>query len=435
MQTTNITVIDSLMGSGKSSWAIQYMDAHPEESFIYCTPFLDEIERIKQSCNRQFYDPKKINGRKIEGFNYLLMSGRDIALTHSAFSNANDDTLYHLQNGNYVLILDEVLDILVDFNDIAVREVTKGDIRLLLNEGFIKFDEYGQVQWVKESYPDSKYSDVERLAKQGHLFYLDKSLLVWQFPPEIFRSFKKIYILTYLFQGSFLKPYFEYHGFDYELASVLKDENGDYTITEYNDYSAEKKKLKSLITINQHERLNDYKNASLSKNWFIRAESHSLKKLQNNLRNYFHHIVKAPSSDILWTCPKAFHRNLKGSGYNIVRRLTTQERELPKEEVAELEKKLTCYIPCNARATNVYRDRSTLAYVMNMYCNPYVKRYFTNKNQQDKTNISVDEDYLALSCLLQWVWRSQIRDGKPINIYIPSTRMRQLMTDWLDGKM
>lgn len=34
--------------------------------------------------------------------------------------------------------------------------------------------------------------------------------------------------------------------------------------------------------------------------------------------------------------------------------------------------------------------------------------------------IEFDDDLCALSTLLQWIWRSQIRVGKPINIYIPN---------------
>ena len=34
-----ITVIDSLMGSGKTSWSIQYINDNPYENFLYITPF------------------------------------------------------------------------------------------------------------------------------------------------------------------------------------------------------------------------------------------------------------------------------------------------------------------------------------------------------------------------------------------------------------
>ena len=46
--------------------------------------------------------------------------------------------------------------------------------------------------------------------------------------------------------------------------------------------------------------------------------------------------------------------------------------------------------------------------------------------------IEIDEDGFALSELLQWIWRSQIRQGKPIILYIPSKRMRELLEDFLD---
>ena len=44
----NITVIDSIMGSGKTTWAIDYMNKAPaDQKFIYITPFLNEVDRIK----------------------------------------------------------------------------------------------------------------------------------------------------------------------------------------------------------------------------------------------------------------------------------------------------------------------------------------------------------------------------------------------------
>ena len=47
--------------------------------------------------------------------------------------------------------------------------------------------------------------------------------------------------------------------------------------------------------------------------------------------------------------------------------------------------------------------------------------------------VEVREDMYALSEMIQWVWRSAIRDGKDIWIYIPSRRMRELFQNWLDS--
>lgn len=429
-----ITVIDALMGTGKTSWAINYINEHPDTSFVYCTPFLTEVKRVRKSCNTDFKEPQCWNRRKIDDFNSLLMDGKNIVLTHSTFANANVETMELIENGDYVLILDETLDILVDFNDVATNTVSKSDVKMLLKEGFISYDKYGKVTWLKDHYPDTRYYDIERIAKNGNLFYLDGAMLVWQFPPKIFKLFRKVFLLTYLFDGSFLKPYFQYHNLTYDLAGI-QNCNGKYELTEYHCDYEQQRQFKPLIDILDDKKLNDYNASALSKSWFKRQNKNTLKKLQSNIYNYLRNIAKAKADSILWTAPKNYRDDLKGRGYNIVRQLTSEEKQLPATQRKDIEQKLKCFLPCNARATNDYADRSVLVYAFNMYCNPYTKRYFENKNQSDGTNITVNQDYLALSCMLQWIWRSRIRKREPIKIYIPSTRMRKLLIAWLNGEM
>ena len=45
----------------------------------------------------------------------------------------------------------------------------------------------------------------------------------------------------------------------------------------------------------------------------------------------------------------------------------------------------------------------------------------------------MDEDQYALSIMVQWIWRSAIRDGDDIYIYLPSSRMRRILRDWIDS--
>ena len=56
-----------------------------------------------------------------------------------------------------------------------------------------------------------------------------------------------------------------------------------------------------------------------------------------------------------------------------------------------------------------------------------IKQFFIDKN------VTIDEDTWALSELLQWIFRSAIREHKEINIYIPSERMRNLLLEWLNS--
>ena len=79
------------------------------------------------------------------------------------------------------------------------------------------------------------------------------------------------------------------------------------------------------------------------------------------------------------------------------------------------------------RATNAYRRRDCLAYCVNIYYTPLQKNYFQEQG------VEVREDMYALSEMIQWVWRSAIRDGMDIWIYIPSRRMRELFQNWLDS--
>ena len=51
----------------------------------------------------------------------------------------------------------------------------------------------------------------------------------------------------------------------------------------------------------------------------------------------------------------------------------------------------------------------------------------------ESRNIKINQDIWALGEMIQFIFRTQIRDGKPINIYIPSERMRNLLINWLNS--
>jgi hypothetical protein len=61
--------------------------------------------------------------------------------------------------------------------------------------------------------------------------------------------------------------------------------------------------------------------------------------------------------------------------------------------------------------------------------NPNIQLFF------ESNGIPVDSDMYALSSLIQWVWRSAIREGNPITLYVPSSRMRGLLIKWLNDEV
>lgn len=68
-----VKVIDSIMGSGKTTYIIKMMNEAPKnEHFIFITPYLDEVTRIKRSCtNRKFYEPKYIVRKGKRSINWI----------------------------------------------------------------------------------------------------------------------------------------------------------------------------------------------------------------------------------------------------------------------------------------------------------------------------------------------------------------------------
>ena len=60
---SNITVVDSIMGSGKTSFFLKYMKERPNEKFMYITPYLDEVKRVKDEVG--LIEPRPIKGSKL----------------------------------------------------------------------------------------------------------------------------------------------------------------------------------------------------------------------------------------------------------------------------------------------------------------------------------------------------------------------------------
>ncbi|MBO7667420.1 MAG: hypothetical protein J6T26_03055, partial [Firmicutes bacterium] len=74
---------------------------------------------------------------------------------------------------------------------------------------------------------------------------------------------------------------------------------------------------------------------------------------------------------------------------------------------------------------NDFSDRNTAMYMLNRYPSPEIEKYF------NRLGVPIDKEVFAKNELTQWIWRSCIRNGEPINLYLPSSRMRNLLCDWL----
>lgn len=295
------------------------------------------------------------------------------------------------------MILDEVLNVIEPYDNIR-----NDDMKLLKESGCVTVDDDGFVIWNKDKMNyDTKYNEIKILADNRSLIYINQKLLLWRYPPEIFTLFDKIYILTYLFESSILKNYFELYQIKYEQKSIA-EKDGEYHIIDYfvpdtaiyidkiNIYNGK-------LNENIYQKIN-----GLSVTWYrAKINQENIKQIKRNLYNYFSNILNAKAETIMWTTFKDYRSRLKGKGYS------------------------NQFVSYNCRSTNDYDDRFNLAYCVNVYLHPGITQFFKQRR------INIDEDLYGLSEMIQWIWRSRIRNGEDINIYIPSMRMRNLLTSWM----
>ena len=179
------------MGTGKTSWSIQYINENQFENILYITPFLSEVTRIISNTNREFKQPAYKGGSKLENLNELLACQYDIASTHELFKKLTDESRETIKEGNYTLILDEVLSAIDPYDDIK-----KDDMKLLKDSGCITIDKDGFVIWNQDKADyDTQYNKIKILAENKSLLYVNQKLLLWRYPPEVFMLFDKVYVV------------------------------------------------------------------------------------------------------------------------------------------------------------------------------------------------------------------------------------------------
>ncbi|MBM7707600.1 hypothetical protein JOD03_002547 [Chryseomicrobium aureum] len=392
---TKVQILDAPMGSGKTTYAFnRFKNASPLERFIYITPFLAEIERAIAEVPELNFRQPSINGTdtsKLANLKRLIEDGHNIAATHRLFEMADDELRELLAANHYVLVLDEVINV------IDKARVSPSDMRLLREKEYIRI-ENNRVIWQAPAdiYEYGVFDDIRLLSEAGTLYYYRKKYLIYAFPPSIFDTFVEIYVLTYLFDAQLMRYYFDLYSIPYEVKSLQDGEIVDYDVRREN-----REGLRKLINVYDGA-YNDHGDipTSFSKGWLSRRSDDELEAIKNSIYSYVHYVTKAKSSDVLWTVLQDFRHDLSGKGYT------------------------KGFLAVNARATNEYKDKTVLIYAYSRYMNPTENSFF------QENGIRVSEDKLALSDMLQWIWRSNIREGGEIQIYIPSRRMRSLLEQW-----
>lgn len=404
-----IHVVDAPTGQGKTNAAINYINSH-DERYLFVTPYKTELERIIKSCQgRKFCEPEAIYSKttrvvaKKNGIKKLFKSGRNIVTTHALFRLFDSEMIEFCRQYNYTLILDEVTDVAEVYD-----ELKADDLKVLLEE-FVIVDNC-MLKWREDKvkYNGNKFLREKGLCDMNCLYLYGDTTMLWQFSIDIFNAFKESYILTYMFKGQLQKYYYDFHDLKYDRWYVKGNTMETYELTPQKQEYGKPSQYKPLLEIIDAPRLNSIgcEKYSLSSNWYAKEGNQAeVEVVRKKLATYFKHYATGGAETCLWTCFKEDRDSLKGKGYT------------------------KSFLSSNAKATNKYKDRTNLAYLINAFMNPNIKLFF------EDNGIPVDGDMYALSALIQWVWRSAIRDGKPIKLYLPSKRMRELLIGWLNDEV
>lgn len=407
-----IKVVDAACGAGKTSYAIQEMKSPFGGRFIYVTPYLKEINRVIEATDKDFKEPTNKNneGSKLEGLRKLVSKGENIVCTHELFKLCNHEILDLIEEMGYILMLDEVLNVVNKIN------ITKDDINMLCDTGRIKINEDGSIIW-KDSAYEGKFEELKYLSKNDNLFLFNNTFMFWTLHSKSFEVFKEIYIFTYLFEGQIQRYYYDLHKFEYEKYSVIH--NGiEYKLVPYNNKLDNRENIAKRLNVYEDKGKSKFNSNfckrptknMFSTRWLKNCDEETTRRINRNLDSYFRG-VKASVSDSFWTTIKDAAPKLKN------KKATYYKTE-----------KNSNFVSVNIRATNEYKHCTSCAYIYNRYMNPVEKAFF------EFHNVKVDEDMLACSDLIQFLFRGVIRNGNSkevLNVYIPSIRMRTILYKYL----
>ena len=448
-----VTVIDSIMGSGKSTYAIKMMK-ESSKKFLYVTPLISETERVSTAVpgmSNITNDMCKSQGKtKREMLKVMLESGTNLAITHALFESMTEDLVSVIKDKGYVLVIDETV------NCMSTIRLSTTDVKLLYENSAIKEEmcENGayRLEWVDGNELEDSYMLKSKSLFQSHKEIYkgkDNNILAWSLPPLIYKSLMEVYVLTYNFEGCDMSCYLKFHNIPYNTVTLHRGELVPLKSPVDGRY------FKNIIKVERHQGINSIgasaggNSKPLSKSWYTHRNPEIAKKRAKQVRdctyNFFNNLHKSPSKQNLVTvfCDDEIYdevarqrgkvhveREYKtkyGIKSGILRAPFKSVGRIPgdMDKNSQEWKKRQCFVACNTRATNLYSDRTHCAFLIDVYLPPSVNLFL---NQFD---IEVDEDLYALNTLVQWLWRSAVRNHQEINVYVPSKRMRHLLLKWL----
>ena len=417
-----VEVLDSIMGSNKTNGIIKWMDENPDERYMYVSPLLSEVDessRLQTDLKYiSFEYPENDVHSKSEDLLVKLKAGINICCTHSLYLSMDGEHLREIKDRGYTVIIDEELGVIEDF-----KKYNKDDLDLLLRNKDISVSKVdGMISWIGADIGSRcSYKPLYNLCNSKAVYVTKRSehLMVTQLPIGLITAAKRVIIMTYMFEGNILDCFLR-------LKKIPTRKFCEVETTK-----VDKQLIRELITLIPPSP--ELKHIRTSWSGYRDMPQRECTVVANYIRSVCRN-AKAVSKDVMYTYPKEFSITNK-SGTKRVRPKSFAEYTVNKvdefgdvvlnRQGNEVLVKEPCWLHSSCRATNKYAFKWCLVHCYDRYPNDSVEKYLQDYAQSPSRNV------FATSEICQWVWRSRIRNGKPIVLAIGSRRMYNLFNKWL----
>ena len=417
VMSIKVKIVSALPGTGKSKHLLEKINSEPDKNYIWITPFLDEagdddtkkVGRVREATpDLCFVTPSnKSLGTKKKHLEMLLYRGENVSMTHNLFMDITKGMVKNIEKNNYHIIIDETIDkVSVHTRDDKMLDLMLGFIEL----GVVKVGDMGVLSWVGRNF---EWLQEEReLCDSGMLFLHNGKLLIKRYNSLVYSAAESVTVLTYMFHASPMRAWMDICKIPYEYLPIpLIHHPQDCKNT-----------LKELLTLEPRDpeisKLQENLPTAFSSSWY-KKNSDKLYVLRDVADKIYKRCCKRaerrgqPTPRFMYTTFKDYWEDVAGVGC----------------KAKDFEECSSNFIAKNSRATNKHGDKTHILYWVNTYPQVDVARYL---NELLPEHLQLSSDEYALSEMIQFIYRSALRNGKPTTLYIASDRMRDLFVRWLD---
>lgn len=402
-----ITIIDRPCGFGKSTSLIKEVSGNASQPYLIIVPRLTEVKRFIDEIPHA-YSPDEdsgISSTKMGSLIDLLQNKCTVVTTHAQFKFIKK---FDYLLSDYVVVIDEVPEPVEQLETYFNSGEWK---RYILDKGLVEVHpETSELSVTEAWYEERKFYTQEDFKMKGtvaHFMYTVETEDVYHvtdtyfavhMPLESFTKPKHVKILTFMFEGTKLEMFFKKLNLSYHIEKVQ---------SEHDEFKAKTKELLTLVKPQRGKEINCSYNKMTQRS---AAERDKAKTYLGSLRTkYITRQSDFTTDDVLVVCAKdAWDKT--GNVRSAIHASSGMSS--------------STWLPSITRGTNDFADRTVMIYLHQENMNVQLANHLGMNNAESKYHHAISE-------FLQVLYRTAIRRGKPVTLFLPDKKMLGYLERWL----